>query len=260
MNFRLWIFALWILGSASLRAAHVQFNLQDFNLSGTLAGSTNKITPRSVPRICAGNLIPNDGKTFIANGSGVFVVSNMCEGVYQHDIRGPGVITTLRFTVPDTNALLLAVDLYSVQTNAANAAEGYSQSAANSRFVHVIQTNGVAITTAGSTLNFSNGANTTVAGSFTGGVSTIQISSTGGGSGSGESNTISSLGVSNTNVKPIAAGKSGVDLRTYSMQAGSNVVLTATATSIVVNASVAALGTLLYDDGAGGGGPLLYDP
>jgi hypothetical protein len=66
------------------------------------------------------------------------------------------------------------------------------------------------------------------------------IASGGGVSGdapSGEVNTASNLGTSNATVKPMFAGKSGVDFTFRQIEAGTNVSLGITSTSIVVNAS-----------------------
>lgn len=59
----------------------------------------------------------------------------------------------------------------------------------------------------------------------------------------GETNTYSSLGASNATVKPLIGTKTGVDLPFRALEQGSNIVLSMTTTSIVVNAVPDGTGT-----------------
>jgi len=66
------------------------------------------------------------------------------------------------------------------------------------------------------------------------------------GSGGGETNTMSSLALSNTLVKPVFLDKLGVDFRMFGLEASGAASVSMTSTSIVVNADTNGLATIAY--------------
>jgi len=223
--------ALWLC-TASARGAHVLFDLRDFTTDITsVTNRLLKIEPLSTPKADTGRVIISEPKSYLIPSSAQVTVSNMVAGSYRCSVFGIYQTTRFDITIPDTNATLNASEYLSTTINVDAA---YTASAADARFVrqadpYITVTGAVGYVL---TLLSTNGQ--------------MGLREAPGASG-GEANTISSLGVSNATVKPIAAGKSGVDLQTYSLEAGANMSLSMTDTSIVLDASSSGGKTYNFD-------------
>lgn len=135
MRFRLTFFA--ILAGLSASAAHVEFNLADFALAGTLTNRSLLLTPKSTPRVSGTNIITSDRREYSTGTNQSVTVSNVVYGNYDVEIRGPYKATTFAILVPDTNVTLSATGLITSTITVPASTAGYSQSAADARFVAI---------------------------------------------------------------------------------------------------------------------------
>ena len=135
---------LLLLSLAPARAAHVQFNLSDFT-TGPLTNRQVYLQPtNSTPRASGSAIITSDRLTFHTSPTnGSFIASNVVSSTYFVTVRGPFIDTVFTITVPDTNALLNAKDLLSVNTNAPPGLSAYSMTSADARFLRAPSTNGL---------------------------------------------------------------------------------------------------------------------
>jgi hypothetical protein len=120
------------------RGANVVYNVRDFTTSTNLRRA--QITPLSTPAVIGTNIIQSDRLTFTNITDGSFTVTNMVgELTYRVELFGPFTTTTFTNLIPDTTDTIYAKD-YVTNFVSAGVTVGYSQAAANLRFVLV--TNG----------------------------------------------------------------------------------------------------------------------
>lgn len=133
---------LLLLAGVSAHAAHVEFNLADFALAGTLTNRSLFLTPKSTPRVSGTNIITSDRREYNTGTNQSVTVSNVVFGNYDVEVRGPYKATTFTILVPDTNATLNVTGLVVSVVSVPASTVGYTQTAADARFVAT--TNGTA--------------------------------------------------------------------------------------------------------------------
>jgi len=128
------IIACLLIVALGLQAATVDFDLSDF-ITGAIKRRTVYITPLSTPRTNATSVITSDSLRFYTDTSGQFSATNVQYGNYQVTILGPFTNTVFTILVPDDANTYDVIDLITTTNSVPSESVGYSQSAANARFV-----------------------------------------------------------------------------------------------------------------------------
>lgn len=100
-------------------AAHLTFDLNDFNISGSIANRKIEMFPdaRSFPRTSGGRTITADYRTFNTDTNGGYVMSNVVSGIYRLAVWGPTARpTTFYITVPNTTNMVQVDEIFGVNT------------------------------------------------------------------------------------------------------------------------------------------------
>lgn len=127
-------FLCLLLFSFSSFGATVTFTLSDF----TTAAVTNKvlkITSLSTPRTNSTAIVITDQRTYRTDGDGVVTVSNMVVGDYKCELLGPWAHSIFTISVPDSNDTFEASEIIASGTADVGALVGYTQAAADAKFV-----------------------------------------------------------------------------------------------------------------------------
>lgn len=243
---------LAVLACATGYSAHIAFDLSDFT-TGPLKRVGVSIVP-SVVQTNANRIISLDRYQFFTANDGTYTVSNVV-GVANYDVTILGRTTNTTFTiqVPDTNIVVNADTLVVPSSTGTGATVGYSQAAANARFV--LRTDGWSTNQILTNATFNGSTN---AFRFTNGAASGYVLKTDGSnwfaaaSGGGESTTASNLAATNANRVGVLYGLSGTDIQFRTLQAGSNMVITNEGTNIVLasTASGGGSGTVTHTAGA----------
>jgi hypothetical protein len=125
------ILALPLLASA----AHVQFFANDAALSGVVTNRTIRIQPSTNPIVSGQYIITGDYLQFEFGTNVSVTISNLVYGNYAVNLISKRTITPFTILVPNTNTLLNATGLITSSLSVPAADVGYSQSAADARFM-----------------------------------------------------------------------------------------------------------------------------
>lgn len=100
--------------------ADVTFNLKDFVAQvSQLQRRTVVVEPKSTPRQNSTNLIVSEIRYFSTGTNGIFVATNMNEGIYRVSVLGLTWTSVFRVNIPDTNGSLTASSLLISQSDGA---------------------------------------------------------------------------------------------------------------------------------------------
>lgn len=134
---RLILFVLLAAFCSVGNAANVTFNLTDIlQTTQPLQKKTVVLTPQSTPRTNATNMIVvSEPRYFNLGTNATFTATNLVYGNYLVSVWSLNSTSQFRILVPNTNSALYASDLLVTTNSVPSESAGYTQSAANNRFV-----------------------------------------------------------------------------------------------------------------------------
>ena len=151
----LFTFSFFIFHSA--QAAHVYFNLSDFGLdTATHSNRITRLVPQSTPRSSGTIVVTSEARSFTNSPAATFLASNLVTGVYKVEIPGRWTTTTFNILVPDDSATYSATALITTTNSVPSASVGYSQAAADARFVNLTNHTSTILTVGTNLLRFTN--------------------------------------------------------------------------------------------------------
>ena len=108
------------------KAADVTFNLTDF--IGTVQNLQRKtaiVEPLTTVRQNGSNVVVSERRYYSTGKEGIFIATNMNEGLYQVRVYGNTFTSVFRVNIPSTNGTLTASDyLTSISSTALDTEEG----------------------------------------------------------------------------------------------------------------------------------------
>jgi hypothetical protein len=122
-------------------AAHVTFNLTDFTTQ-PVTNKTLLLTSLSTPRTNGTTVVITDRRAYTTDTNGSVTVSNLVYGNYRCELRADWTFTPFTILVPEDANLYNATEVYVATNSVAGTGVGYTQDAADARFV--LKTSGVA--------------------------------------------------------------------------------------------------------------------
>ena len=108
--------------------------MSDFT-AGPVTNKVLKLTSLSTPRTNSTAIVITDQRTYRTDTAGEVTVTNLVTGDYKCELLGPYAHTTFTIAVPDTTNTLNAADIIASGVADLGTLVGYTQAAADARFV-----------------------------------------------------------------------------------------------------------------------------
>jgi len=113
-------FLAFLLAVGLCIGADVTFNLKDFVASvSQLQRKTVTVEPRTFPRANGTNIVVAERRYFNTGTNGIFIATNLSEGIYRCYVNGLTWTSVFRINVPSTNGTLTASSLLISQSDGA---------------------------------------------------------------------------------------------------------------------------------------------